>query len=108
MMRVAGAALPQKPDAPRLTGVVRNGRVELDWTAPPQEIAGFRLEYRIGDGAWNEFDRWFDEDDDDVAIGWQLRQGVPYQFRLRAISDAGASDYSAPVLLNVTRRRAVR
>jgi hypothetical protein len=71
-------------------------------------VAGYRLEYRIGEGSWNELDRWFDTDDDGITLSWQLRQGVPYQFRMRAINDAGASESSAPVLLNVTRRRAVR
>jgi hypothetical protein len=107
-MRVAGAALPQKPDAPRLTGVVRNGRVELAWTAPPQVVAGYRIVYRIGDGAWNELEQWFDAGDDETTLTWQLRPGVPYQFRIRAFNDAGPSEYSAPVLLNVSRRRAVR
>jgi Fibronectin type III domain len=108
VMRVAGAVLPTKPEPPRLTGEVRNGRVELAWTAPPQEIAGYRIEYRIGDGAWNELDRWFDWNDDEIAVEWQLRKGVAYRFRIRAFSDAGTSDYSAPVVLNLPKRRSVR
>lgn len=108
VMRVAGAAIPSKPEAPRLTGIVRNGRVELAWTRPLQDVAGYRIEYRIGEGSWNELDRWLDANDDELTVLWQLRSGVPYQFRIRAFNDAGASDYSAPVLLNVARRRAVR
>jgi hypothetical protein len=107
-LRVAGAALPRKPEPPRLEGMIRDGRVELAWTAPPQDVNGYRIEYRIGDGQWNEIEQWFDANDDAITIAWQVRQGVPYQFRIRALNDAGASEPSAPVLLNVTRRRAVR
>jgi hypothetical protein len=108
LMHVGGAALPQKPDAPRLTGAIRNGRVELDWTAPPQPVAGYRVEYRIGDGAWNELDAWLDADDDDIRIALPIRERTLYRFRIRAFNDAGPSEYSAPVVLNVSKRRAVR
>jgi hypothetical protein len=108
VMRVAEAILPEKPEAPRLTGMVRDGRVELAWTAPPQEINGYRIDYRIGDGAWNELERWFDDNDDEIAVEWQLRKGVTYRFRIRALNDAGTGEYSAPVILNLIKRRSVR
>jgi hypothetical protein len=107
IMRVSGA-LRAKPEPPRLSGEIRKGHVELAWSAPSQDIDGYRLEYRVGDGSWNEFERWIDADEDAITVLWPLRQGVPYQFRLRAFNDAGASDYSAPVFFNVPKRRSVR
>ena len=108
MMTAFAAVLSPRPDAPRLTATADAGQPRIEWTAPNGDVKGYRLEYRIGDGAWNEVEQWFDAGALATILPWSLRQGVPYYFRVRAFNDAGASSYSNVDGLNLARRRAVR
>lgn len=80
----------------------------LQWTAPPDAINGYRIEYRVDDGTWNEFDEWFDAATTWVSIEPWL-ENVRYQFRVRAWSDSGVSAYSTPATVRqLGRRRSMR
>jgi Fibronectin type III domain len=80
----------------------------LQWTAPPDAINGYRVEYRVDDGTWNEFDEWFDAGTTWVSIEPWL-ENVKYQFRVRAWSDSGVSAYSTPATVRqLGRRRSMR
>ena len=108
-----GGVLPRDtmPLAPKIVraSLTNNGRaMQLEWTRPLDSIRGYRLEYRVDDGTWNEFDAWFPAASTSVSIEPWLND-VRYQFRVRAFSDAGASDYSLPATVRaVGRRRAMR
>lgn len=109
MMTAIAPLLPQLPEAPRINAAADFGRLRVEWTAPSSpSIDGYRLEYRIGDGAWNEIEQWFDADELGIILPWSLRRGVPYSFRVRAIDESGASSYSRVAGANLPRRRAVR
>jgi hypothetical protein len=96
------------PDAPHVTLERTGSRFEIEWQPPAQPVHGYRVEYRIGDGSWNEIGRWFDAEER-TATWSSLISGQTYAFRVRAFGDGGASGYSAPVTGTATgRRRSVR
>jgi hypothetical protein len=97
------------PDAPRATLVYDGREIRIDWSAPPQPVAGYRLEYRIGDGNWNELPRQYGADERS-ATWTAVTRGKSYAFRVRALSENGPGAYSEPVRAATTaaRRRAVR
>jgi hypothetical protein len=109
----SGGLLPRDtmPLAPRIVraSMTENGRqMIVEWTPPLDEIRGYRLEYRVDDGTWNEFDAWFPATATWVSIEPWL-DGVQYQFRIRAISDSGVSEYSTPATVRALgRRRSMR
>ncbi len=109
MARVGRVVTFGRPDAPALQSVVQNGRIRLNWTAPPQRVDGYRIEYRIGDGTWHELEQWYDPEERSVTLNWTVEPGVPVVFRVRAFNDAGPSDYSQASGINLPpRRRSVR
>ncbi len=80
----------------------------VQWTRPMDPANGYRLEYRVDDGTWNELDQWFAPETTSVSI-FPWLENVQYHFRLRAWSDAGVSGYSnAKTVRMLGRRRAVR
>ncbi|MGZ5440697.1 MAG: fibronectin type III domain-containing protein [Thermoanaerobaculia bacterium] len=109
----AGGVLPpaNRPLPPKIVRAsMTNGGnlIVLEWTAPLDPINGYRIEYRVDDGLWNEFDEWFDAETTSVSIRPWLDK-VQYHFRIRAWSDAGVSEYSLPATVRLLgRRRAVR
>ena len=108
MMQVGSLALPQRPDAPEPTIAKDLHRIRVTWTAPPQPVTGYRVEYKVLDGTvWNEFDQWHDPDQR-VMVFVPPAENAVYAFRIRAFNDAGAGSYSAAVSLNSLRRRSVR
>ena len=107
IMRVVDfASQPRRPSAPSVTVRPFNGQLRVAWTAVP-DAAGYRVEYRVGDGSWNELSRWFDAGDL-VAPYPTVRTGVTYSFRVRAFNDGGASAYSEVASITPGRQRAVR
>ena len=94
------------PDAPALAARLIEGRAVLTWSAPSQPVTGYRIEYRIGDGSWNEREGWFGPNENEAS----LIMPVGTSFRIRAWSDWGTSEYSAPTppLSAPRKRRAVR
>ena len=106
VMSIASAGLPQRPDPPAVTASKSGRVVRIEWTPPLQIVNGYRVEYRVGDGLWNEFERWHDAEQRQLEITI-ARHDVVYAFRVRAWNDAGTSLYSEPVFVNAGRRRAV-
>lgn len=103
MMAVGTFGLPQRASAPLLTVVKQTGAALLSWTAPPQPVAGYRVEYRIGDGLWTEVDAWLDAGQRSLSFPLSSPESA-YSFRVRAWNDAGTGVYSAS---DSGRRRAV-
>jgi hypothetical protein len=95
------------PTAPALTAATEERTVRLNWTAAAGAVSGYRVEYKIGDGSWNEIDRWFGANERSATFRLN-RPGERAAFRVRAWGEGGTSGYSAAVTVNATRRRAVR
>lgn len=95
------------PAAPVASVRHYNGQLRIDWTRPAGAVDGYRVEYRIGDGFWNEIGRWFDAEER-TAPWAAVKPGQTYAFRVRAMNDNGTSEYSAPAVMYMGRRRAVR
>ncbi|HYI13662.1 MAG TPA: fibronectin type III domain-containing protein [Thermoanaerobaculia bacterium] len=93
---------------PPIVSAERDGnRVRVSWTPPSQPVRGYRLEYRRGDGSWNEYSRWFEQNQHELNWG-DLRYGEPLAFRVRAVTEAGMSLYSVPAIVNIGKRRSSR
>jgi len=100
-----------KPSAPRITYAAHpTGGIAMsvEWTAPPEPVNGYRVEYRVDDGVWNELDVWFDARTRELTIRPWRAEPVRYQFRVRAVNDAGFSPYSNPATVRTRKMRAVR
>ncbi|HEV7241595.1 MAG TPA: fibronectin type III domain-containing protein [Thermoanaerobaculia bacterium] len=111
-LRVGGVLPPSNvPDPPKIVraSMMDGGNVMLvNWRPPLDPVNGYRIEYRVNDGVWNELDQWFDAATTSMSIRPWL-DGARYQFRIRAWSDAGVSGYSIPATVRLLgRRRSVR
>jgi hypothetical protein len=95
------------PGAAQLTATVKDRNVKLAWTNAGPTANGYRVEYRIDDGAWNELEEWFGAEEREATFTLSS-SGQRVAFRVRAWSDAGTGQYSAPVPVNAPRRRSVR
>jgi hypothetical protein len=95
------------PGAPHIAVRVQNGVMRVDWTAPSGTVNGYRLEYRIDDDEWVEWEQWFGPGAQSKSIR-QPSFGTQFAFRVRAFNDGGAGAYSATALTKPSRRRAVR
>jgi hypothetical protein len=101
------APVASVPDAPRATVTQSGANLRVDWTPPPQAVNGYRIESRLGDGPWLEYEGWADRGANTLTI--DAHRSGTYELRMRAWSDAGTSAYSETVRATVTgRRRAVR
>jgi hypothetical protein len=104
-----------EPDTPSITAqLLPNGEIQLNWSTPDTNLNGFRVQYRVGDGAWLEIAEFYDRTlraDTFVPLNRE-----PHSFRVRAFSDDGVGLYSnvATVTFPTTpppsdpKRRAVR
>jgi hypothetical protein len=100
--------LPLAPEIVRASMTDGGNLIELEWAPPIDSINGYRIEYRVDDGTWNELDEWIDAGTTSVSIRPWLEK-VRYYFRIRAWSDAGVGEYSAPAMVrSLGRRRSVR
>jgi hypothetical protein len=95
-----------RPTAPHIA-VHGLAPMRVHWTAARNSVNGYRVEYSVNDGAWNELDEWFDRDELSFSIEPWI-PGANYRFRVRALSLWGASDYSNEAAPRTTKRRAVR
>ncbi len=107
MMQVGTFALPHVPDTPALT-VKREGNLaRLQWTAPPQTVTSYRVEYSINDGVWVALEEGLTPEQRMYLfpLPWN---DVTYSFRVRALNDGGLSGYSFPISLLPSKRRSAR
>jgi len=97
--------LPPVPEAPKVTVTLHDGVVDLVWTAPPQPVTGYRVEYNPIDTGWLEITPQLAAEE--RSISRPLRYPtVKYAFRVRAWNDAGPGAYSDVIVVNGGRRRA--
>lgn len=107
MMAIAQSSLPPRPGAPYVDARLEGNNISVDWTAASGTVNGYRLEYRVDDGSWNELDQWFSPG----SFHTNIRRpafGTKFAIRMRAFNDGGVSAYSAAAVTNPGRRRAVR
>ena len=100
-----------KPSAPQITRATHpagGAAMIVEWSAPPEPVNGYRVEYRVDDGLWNELDFWFDARARQLVIRPWRTGAVRYQFRVRAVNDAGFSLYSNAATVRTRKTRAVR
>lgn len=96
------------PGAPRLQATVVGDAVRLEWTLPSGLVNGYRVEYRVGDGSWNELEGWLPPSERNGSLSG-LPRNASYWFRVRAWSDAGTGPYSNEMLVVLGGKlRAVR
>ncbi|HEX6640995.1 MAG TPA: fibronectin type III domain-containing protein [Thermoanaerobaculia bacterium] len=107
MMAIARPSLPPLPGAPYVRARLDSGQIEVDWAPPAGTFNGYRLEYRVDNGSWNEIDQWFSPNATHASIQ-QPSFGTNFAIRLRAFNDSGAGAYSAAAVTKPSRRRAVR
>jgi hypothetical protein len=103
---MGNAGFPE-PEIPRLTVREHDDRFIADWTRPRGPVNGYRLEYRIDDGGWIEYEDWFAPTETNIAIR-KPSFGTTFAFRVRAFNDAGAGAYSVAVTPVGRKRRAAR
>jgi hypothetical protein len=98
------------PETPIATARLQNdGKVLVTWTSADKSLNGFRLEYRIGDGPWLEYEQFYDRTIRTETITPSGRE--PLSFRVRAFNDDNVSLYSDVVTVTFpsdAKRRAVR
>lgn len=95
------------PGAPRLQASVVGDAIRLEWTLPSGLVHGYRIEYRLNDGLWNELEGWLPPSERSASL--VLPRNAVYWFRVRAWSDAGTGPYSNETLIVLGGKlRAVR
>jgi hypothetical protein len=111
-IRIGDLAAPSpKPSAPRITRadlLTASNIMLIEWTAPPETVNGYRVEYRVDEGVWNELDEWLDSRTTELTIRPWRADPARYQFRVRAVNDAGFGPYSGPATVRPRKLRAVR
>ena len=91
-------------ESPHVTARLKDGFVLVDWSASAGTLNGYRLEYRVDGGSWNELEEWFSSGSHHRTI--QPSFGTDFEIRMRAFNDGGASPYSKTALTKPIRRRA--
>ena len=104
MMAIARSSPPPHP--PHVHARLQNGVILVDWSPSAGTVNGYRLEYRVDGGSWNELEEWFPASANHRTI--RPTFGTNFEIRMRAFNDGGASAYSATALTKPTRRRAAR
>jgi hypothetical protein len=96
-----------EPAAPHLTVREHDDRFLVEWTRPTGVVNGYRLEYRVDDGTWIEYERWFGPTETNIALR-KPGFGSTFAFRVRAFNDTGAGAYSNLAMPLGRKRRAAR
>lgn len=107
VLSVVGGAPVAQPPAPQLTVRTVDDRFLADWTRPAGPVNGYRLEYRVDDGSWIEYERWFAPTETNVGVRVPSF-GSSFTFRVRAFNDSGAGPYSNVAKPTGRKRRAAR
>lgn len=96
------------PGAPRLQANLVGEAVRFEWTLPSGAVSGYRVEYKVSDGSWNELEGWLGPSERAGSLTG-LPRNTSYLFRVRAWSDAGTGPYSNEALVTIGGKlRAVR
>lgn len=93
------------PSAPTATARLDGGRMLVEWNGSSAE--GYRIEYRVADGSWNEIAAWYDGQTRSATLTMPDNTA----FRVRAFNAFGMSAPSAAtatIRLNPPKRRSVR
>jgi hypothetical protein len=106
MMAIGSFGLPPLPDAPSASLKQDGNTLILGWGRPPQRVNGYRVEYRVNNGAWTEVERWFDPEERTYTTS--IPAGASLALRVRAWNDAGTGAYSQAVIANTNRTRSAR
>jgi len=106
MMAIARPSVTPPPYPPYVHARLQDGLIVVDWSASAGTLNGYRLEYRVDDGSWNELEEWFPPNATHKVIRPPF--GTHYDVRMRALNDGGASAYSAVATTKPVRRRAAR
>ena len=89
--------VPAKPTG--LTATPGQGQVTLNWDDPQDaSITGWQVQYKEGDGSygnWEDIPNSTATTTSHTVTG--LKDGIRYEFRLRAVNAVGAGDASDPV-----------
>jgi hypothetical protein len=105
---LAGVPFPEPLPPANVTARITldRERMLIEWNAS-EFATGYRIEYRVADGSWNEVGVWYDRDTTSTSLVMPDNTA----FRVRAFSDKGASAPSTPtsaIRLRFPKRRAVR
>ena len=104
MMAIARPSVIPPPAAPHVSARLKDGFILVDWSPSAGTLNGYRLEYRVDGGSWNELEEWFSAGSRHRTIRPSF--GTNFEIRMRAFNDGGASAYSATALTKPIRRRA--
>lgn len=104
---IGRSSIVPPPAAPHVSATEQNGVMRIFWSGPAGTVNGYRLEYRVDDDEWVEWEEWFGPGVHSKSIR-RPDFGTKFAFRVRAFNDGGAGEYSAPALTTPSRRRAVR
>src|SRR5436190_1479379 len=92
------------PDAPKISVTLdADQKLRVQWTVPPQPVAGYRVEYKALNQEWMELEAWFRPTERSLVVQ-PAGDPATYAFRVRAWSDSGTSAYSAQGSLPAKRR----
>jgi subtilisin family serine protease len=91
---LGGAAKPTAPSGLAAT-VASTTRIDLAWSDKSNNETGFRIERKIGTGAWSEIATVGANVTTFASTG--LKASTTYRYRVRAYNAAGASAYSNTV-----------
>jgi len=59
LLSALSTQLPDPSVAPFVHARLKDGFVLVDWSASAGTLNGYRLEYRVNGGSWNELEEWF-------------------------------------------------
>ena len=104
MMAIGRSSALSPPAAPHVSARLKDGAILVDWSASAGTLNGYRLEYRVDGGSWNELEEWFSPGSHHRTIRPSF--GTNFEVRMRAFNDGGASAYSETALTKPIRRRA--
>jgi hypothetical protein len=90
--------VPGVADQPSISAsLLPNDTIRLAWSTPDPVVNGFRIERRVGDGAWLELGAFYEPSVRSETIVPVNRE--PHAFRIRAIADDGISAYSPEAVI---------
>ncbi len=106
VMAIADSIPLHPPDRPaRLDARLSGRNVVLEWEPSPSAVNGYRVEYRVADGSWNEIEGFFGPEE--RTAYFTAQPGRMHGFRVRAFADGGTSAY-AETQIYAGKRRSVR